>query len=206
MSSPFSGSKAPSAKRIGGAAVVIAQQGREAGGGGPRVLPIKGELPAQVVHSTDRTLGSLVEVGSGLTARASAGDCSFGATTAAPPVRFAPGALLPQTPLFSGAMVRRVQRLVSGPGPAVGSGIRWARGTTTRRVGARFVALFASAHAPNDSVEADRARGHNSPPDGEGRLFSGPLDTCAGWRPLKGEDNENDDVIGVQGHSGAPSA
>jgi len=105
MSSPFRGSKAPSAKRIGGAAVVIAQQGREAGGGGPRVLPIKGELPAQVVHSTDRTLGSLVEVGSGLTARASAGDCSFGATTAAPPVRFAPGALLPQTPpVFRGEL------------------------------------------------------------------------------------------------------
>gem|GEM_PF-3396019 len=56
------------------------------------------------------------------------------------------------------SLVRRVRRPVPGPGPAVGSGVRWARGTTNRWVDARFVALFADAHAPNDSVEADRAR------------------------------------------------
>ena len=61
------------------------------------------------------------------------------------------------------AMVRRVRRVVAGPGPAVGSRVRWVRGTTNRWVGARFVALFAAAHAPDDSVEADRARGLNSP-------------------------------------------
>ena len=84
-------------------------------------------------------------------------------------------------------MVRKVRRLVPGPGPAVGSGHRWARGTTNRWVGARFVALFAGAHAPNDSVEADRARGHNSSPSNEERPFS---------------DCENTDVLPIQGPSG----
>ena len=67
-------------------------------------------------------------------------------------------------------MVRRVRWLVPDPGPAVGFGHRWARGTANRWVGTRFVALFAGAHAPNDSVEADRTRGHNSPPPPTGRL------------------------------------
>jgi|GEM_PF-6580419 len=66
-------------------------------------------------------------------------------------------------------MVRRVRRLVPDPGPAVGSGHRWARGTTNRWGGARFVALFADAHAPNDSVEAHRACRLKCPPPPGGR-------------------------------------
>ena len=68
-------------------------------------LPLKGApTPPSRALFRPNTVSS-VEVGSGLTARALAGDCSFGATTAAPPVRFAPGALLPQTsPVFRGEL------------------------------------------------------------------------------------------------------
>jgi len=38
-----------------------------------------------------------------------------------------------------------------------------------------------SAHC----VGTSPSRGHSSPPDGEERLSSGPLDTCADWSPLK---------------------
>jgi len=136
------------------------------------LVPLKGSRTRTSRALHRQSTVSTVEAPSRVTARASAGD----SVPQTPPV-FRENSVLPG-PLRPGdysvrpprppmrarcrrAMVRRVQRLVSGPGPAVGSGHRWARGTRNRWVGARFVALFADAHAPNDSVEADRARGLN---------------------------------------------
>jgi len=68
-------------------------------------LPLQGS-PTRTSRALHRqNTVSTVEAASRLTARALAGDCSFGATTAAPPVRFAPGALLPRTPpVFRGEL------------------------------------------------------------------------------------------------------
>jgi len=113
------------------------------------------------------------------------------------------------------AMVRSVGWIVPDPGSAVGSGHRWARGMTNRWVGARFVALFAGAHAPNDLVEADRARGHSSPPrSGSLRGTPAPPPTalrtplpqgvsCPHKRPQRPSSQttsgENGDVLPLQG-------
>ena len=85
---------------------------------------------------------------------------------------------------------------------------------TNRWGGARFVALFAGAHAPNDLVEADRVRGLNSFSVGEERLFSGALGAWAGWAPsdpsghlpLKGEDIVVLGVLPPQGEVPAEQA
>jgi len=69
-----------------------------------RSSPVHGPVCTSRALHRPNTVSS-VEVGSGPTARTSAGDCSFGATTVAPPVRFAPGALFPQTPpVFRGEL------------------------------------------------------------------------------------------------------
>jgi len=89
MSSPFRG-RWPRSGRRGPAS----QNPRE----NKDILPLQGPPTRTRCPLHRPNTVSSVEIGSGLTARTSAGAGSYGATTAAPPVRFAPGALLPQTP------------------------------------------------------------------------------------------------------------
>ena len=145
----------------------------------------RGLPPAQVVRSTDRTQSPLSRLPPGRLLVHQRGTPSpehplvSGENSVLPgPLRPGDYSVRPPGPPGRArcrrTMVRRVRSLVPDPGSAVGSAHRWARGTTNRWVGARFVALFADAHAPNDMVEADRARG--------------PFGLLCGLQPVHEED------------------